>query len=133
MSIALSSDPVVLERGELRVEIVLQPFSLTVRRRGRRLLRAAGAWVAQGTVHDHFIQFTEGVVAREELAPPERALLEMSSLPAPYRETTANRAYCVRALGADAPARVTATGNLPSVISAVSPGKRPSSSPRPGL
>jgi hypothetical protein len=38
-----------------------------------RLLRGAGTWVAQGTIHDHFIQFTEGVVAREELAPPERA------------------------------------------------------------
>ncbi|HET7052114.1 MAG TPA: hypothetical protein VFI54_27840, partial [Solirubrobacteraceae bacterium] len=73
LSIVLESDSVVLERGELRVEIDLQPFSMTIRRRGRRLMRAAGAWVAQGTVHDHFIQFTEGVVAREELAPPERA------------------------------------------------------------
>ena len=63
LSIALESDSVVLERGELRVEIELQPFSMTVRRRGRKLLRAAGAWVAQGTVHDHFIQFTEGVIA----------------------------------------------------------------------
>ena len=73
LSIALESDSVVLERGELRVELALQPFSITVRRRGRRLVRAAGVWVAQGTIHDHFIQFTEGVVAREELAPPERA------------------------------------------------------------
>ena len=73
LSIALGSDPLVLERGELRVEIVRQPFSMTIRRRGRRLLRAVGAWVAEGTIHDHFIQFTEGVVAREELAPPERA------------------------------------------------------------
>src|SRR6478752_5141341 len=73
VSIVMESDSVVLERGELRVEIELQPFSMTIRRRGRRLMRAAGAWVAQGTVHDHFIQFTEGVVAREELAPPERA------------------------------------------------------------
>jgi hypothetical protein len=52
-SIVLESDSVVLERGELRVEIELQPFSMTIRRRGRRLMRAAGAWVAQGTVHDH--------------------------------------------------------------------------------
>src|ERR1700750_2684262 len=73
VSFALGADPVVLRRGELRIEIVLQPFSMTVSRRGRRLIRAAGVWVAQGTVHDHFIQFTEGVVAREELAPPERA------------------------------------------------------------
>ena len=42
---------------------MLRPFSFTVRRGGRRVLRNAGAWVADGSVHDHFIQFTEGVVA----------------------------------------------------------------------
>src|SRR5258707_754330 len=47
---------------------------MTVRRAGRRLMRSGGLWVADGTVHDHFVQFTEGVIAREELAPPERAL-----------------------------------------------------------
>ena len=57
----------------MRVEIALRPFELTIRRAGRRLVRSLGAWVADGTVHDHFIQFTEGVVAREELAPVERA------------------------------------------------------------
>jgi alpha-glucosidase (family GH31 glycosyl hydrolase) len=36
-----------------------------------------GAWVADGTVHDHFIQLTEGVVTREELSPPERARLAL--------------------------------------------------------
>jgi glycosyltransferase involved in cell wall biosynthesis len=47
-------------------------------------------------------------------------LLGMRSLPQPYREqTTANRAYCVSALGGDAPARVTTTGDIPSVISVV--------------
>ena len=51
-----------------------RPFELTVRRAERRLIRSLGAWVADGTVHDHFIQLTEGVVAREELAPAERAL-----------------------------------------------------------
>jgi alpha-glucosidase (family GH31 glycosyl hydrolase) len=45
-----------------------------LRRRGRRLLRSAGAWVAEGTVHDHFLQFTEGVVAGEALEPLERAV-----------------------------------------------------------
>jgi glycosyltransferase involved in cell wall biosynthesis len=50
-------------------------------------------------------------------------LLAMGSLPTPYREQTeANRAYCVSALGSDAPARVSSTGDTPSVISAVSPG-----------
>ncbi len=69
----LDPDIVALERGRLRVEIALQPFELTVRRGGRRLVRALGAWVAEGTVHDQFIQFTEGVVAHEELSPVERA------------------------------------------------------------
>ena len=65
---------VVLERGPLRLEIALRPFAFTLRRSGRRLLRSGGLWVAEGTIHDHFVQFTEGVIAREELAPPERAL-----------------------------------------------------------
>ena len=71
---ARSADTLVLERGALRVEIALRPLELTVRRGERRLVRSLGAWVAEGTVHDHFIQLTEGVVAREELAPVERAL-----------------------------------------------------------
>jgi alpha-glucosidase (family GH31 glycosyl hydrolase) len=70
---AADADTVVLERGRLRVEIALRPFELTIRRSGRRLVRSMGAWVAEGTVHDHFIQLTEGVVAAEELAPLERA------------------------------------------------------------
>jgi hypothetical protein len=49
-------------------------------------------------------------------------LLTMSSLPAAYREQTkANRAYCVSALGQNAPGRVTTTGDIPSVISPVAP------------
>jgi alpha-D-xyloside xylohydrolase len=67
------ADTVVLERGRLEVEIALRPFELTVRRAGRRLVRSMGAWVAEGTVHDHFIQLTEGVIPAEELAPAERA------------------------------------------------------------
>jgi alpha-glucosidase (family GH31 glycosyl hydrolase) len=70
---AADADTVVLERGRLRVEISLRPLDLTIRRSGRRLVRSMGAWVAEGTVQDHFIQLTEGVVAAEDLAPPERA------------------------------------------------------------
>ena len=55
----------VLERGLLTVEVSLRPFGFTVRRDERALIRGGGAWVADGTIHDHFIQFTEGVVARE--------------------------------------------------------------------
>jgi alpha-glucosidase (family GH31 glycosyl hydrolase) len=69
-----ASDQAVLVRGSLRVEVALRPFSITVRRAGRRLLRAAGAWVADGEIHDLFVRFTEGVVAREEISLVERAL-----------------------------------------------------------
>ena len=73
--VAPSSDEqlLVLERGALRVEVQLRPFSLTLRRGPRRLLRNAGVWVAQGSVHDAFVQLTEGVIASEQLALPERA------------------------------------------------------------
>ena len=74
MSFTSSADAVLLESGPLRVEIELRPFSLTLRRGGRRLLRAAGAWVAEGVINDHFVQFTEGVLAAEELAPVERTM-----------------------------------------------------------
>jgi alpha-glucosidase (family GH31 glycosyl hydrolase) len=74
MSTSAGAEQAVLERGSLRIEIGLRPFSLTIRRSGRRLIRAGGAWVADGVIHDHFVQLTEGVIAAEGLAPPERAL-----------------------------------------------------------
>jgi alpha-glucosidase (family GH31 glycosyl hydrolase) len=70
----LGTDSVVLACRPLQVELTLQPFALTVRRDGRRLLRGAGAWAAEGTVNDFFVQFTEGVVAAEDRAPSERAV-----------------------------------------------------------
>jgi len=73
-AIFAATDKVVLERGLLHVEIDLRPFALTVRRAGRRLLRSGCVWVADGTVHDRFIQLTEGVMAREERAAPERGV-----------------------------------------------------------
>ena len=69
----METDLLVLERGALRVEISPRPFAFTVRRDGRRLLRAAGVWVADGTVHDQFVSYTEGIVAHEDLAPHEPA------------------------------------------------------------
>jgi alpha-glucosidase (family GH31 glycosyl hydrolase) len=74
VSIVHHTGDIVIWRGSLRVEIALRPFELTLYRGERRLIRSLGAWVAEGTVHDHFIQLTEGVVAREELAPRERAV-----------------------------------------------------------
>jgi len=67
-------EEVVLERGPVRLEVSLRPFSLTVRRAGRRLLRGGGVWAVDGTIHDHFVLFTEGVLPREEHAPVERAV-----------------------------------------------------------
>ena len=70
----MEGDVVVLESGAIRIEIALRPFELTIWRGERRLVRSLGGWVADGTVHDHFIQLTEGVVAHEDLAPVERIL-----------------------------------------------------------
>ena len=67
------ADELVLARGDLRIEISLRPFSFALRRAGRRLLRSAGLWVADGKINDQFVQLTEGVIANEELAPAERA------------------------------------------------------------
>jgi alpha-glucosidase (family GH31 glycosyl hydrolase) len=71
--VTVSPDRVTLTRGRLSAEVTLRPFAVTVRRDGRRLLRNAGAWVAEGQVHDNFIHLTEGVIAYEALAPQERA------------------------------------------------------------
>ncbi|MEJ7797747.1 MAG: TIM-barrel domain-containing protein [Solirubrobacteraceae bacterium] len=71
---ATLADALVLDRGTLRVEIARHPFAVCVRRDGRRLIRALGAWAVEGEVHDQFIQFTEGVIAREELGLPERVV-----------------------------------------------------------
>ena len=64
----------MLERGLLRVEVTPWPFAFTIRRRGRRLLRAGGAWLADGESRDHFLHFTEGVLVREERSPAQRAV-----------------------------------------------------------
>jgi alpha-glucosidase (family GH31 glycosyl hydrolase) len=73
-TISAGTEQVVLERGALRLELDLRPFALTIRRHGRRLMRAGGVWVADGLINDHFVQMTEGVIAGEELAPRERGL-----------------------------------------------------------
>ncbi len=72
----------VLERGAVRLEIGLHPLRVDVRRltprdggaKWRRLLRGVHVWAADGEVHDRFLQITEGVMAREELGFPERAV-----------------------------------------------------------
>ena len=69
LSIAAHSDSALVQAGRLRVEIALRPFSFTIRRDGRSMLRAGGAWLADGHVRDQFVQFTEGVIASEERSP----------------------------------------------------------------
>lgn len=73
-SVLTGPELVELRRGRLALELALRPFSFTLRRDGRRLLRAGGAWVAAGRGGDRFIRLTEGIVAGEELAPREPAL-----------------------------------------------------------
>ncbi|MDQ3632784.1 MAG: hypothetical protein M3417_16240, partial [Actinomycetota bacterium] len=71
-----------LERGAVRLEIGFHPLAIDVRRltrrdggaKWRRLLRGVHVWAAEGEVHDRFLQLTEGVMAREELGFPERAV-----------------------------------------------------------
>jgi hypothetical protein len=74
IAIFAKSDAIQLERGQLHVEITMRPFSFTIRRAGRSLVRAAGVWVVEGAVEDQFIQLTEGVIAQEDCAPAERSL-----------------------------------------------------------
>jgi alpha-glucosidase (family GH31 glycosyl hydrolase) len=74
IAIFAKPDAIELERDKLRVQITMRPFSFTIRRDGRSLVRAAGVWVAEGTVRDQFIQLTEGVIAHEDCAPAERSL-----------------------------------------------------------
>ena len=69
------ADELRLKRGSLVLELTLRPFTITVRRDGRRLLRAVGAWVAEGTIADRFIHLTEGVVPHEDRSPAERAVI----------------------------------------------------------
>jgi hypothetical protein len=56
------------------VQVTPRPFSLTVRRGRRTLLRAGGAWAGDGVAHDILLQFTEGVVPAEERGALIRAL-----------------------------------------------------------
>ena len=70
---ATVADALVLSRRRLEVEIARRRVAIDVRRDGRRLIRRFGIWCADGEIGDQFIQFTEGVLPREELEVPERA------------------------------------------------------------
>jgi alpha-glucosidase (family GH31 glycosyl hydrolase) len=72
--VSTHTDEVMLQGRVLRVEVTLSPFSFVIRRAGRSLLRAGGAWAVDGEIRDQFLQFTEGVLACEERAPVQRAV-----------------------------------------------------------
>jgi alpha-glucosidase (family GH31 glycosyl hydrolase) len=59
-----------LDRDALTVELELAPLTLTVRRRGRRVAGPIVVRVRDGAIQDQWIQWTEGVVAHEELGDP---------------------------------------------------------------
>jgi alpha-glucosidase (family GH31 glycosyl hydrolase) len=66
-------EPLVVERGAVRVEVKPNPLRIHIRRDGRRLIRALRIHVAETEIQDRFIHFTEGVVAKEEHKPREYA------------------------------------------------------------
>ena len=72
-----------LALGSLSVRVDPDPLAIHIERDGRSLLTGLELWAADGTVHDHFMQMTEGVIAREELgatvAGSARAELESAS------------------------------------------------------
>src|SRR5262245_1335508 len=63
--------PVVLERGPVRLDVKTDPLRLELRRDGRRLIGGLRLWVAHADVRDRFIHFTEGVVPKERHGPRE--------------------------------------------------------------
>jgi alpha-D-xyloside xylohydrolase len=73
VSIAVHSDTARLAAGRISVDVTAQPFSLTIRRDGRSVLRGVGAWLADGVIRDRFLALTEGVVAEEQRTPAQRA------------------------------------------------------------
>jgi alpha-glucosidase (family GH31 glycosyl hydrolase) len=73
VSISTEADTAELRAGALTVQVSVRPFSFTIRRNGRSLLRSGGAWVADGEIRDQFVQFTEGVIANEDRLPLQRA------------------------------------------------------------
>jgi alpha-glucosidase (family GH31 glycosyl hydrolase) len=73
VQVAPGAERLSLTHGPLEVEVALRPFSFTIRRAGRRLVRSGGVWVTEGTAADLFVQLTEGIIPREERSPKERS------------------------------------------------------------
>ena len=107
-----ASHAVVLRRGAVEVEVALRPFELTVRR-GKRAVRELRFHVADGVVHDQFIQLTEGVIAYEDLGDPVSAVLATPAdglgegEAATFDVTLADGSGASLSVALDAPERVT--------------------------
>jgi alpha-glucosidase (family GH31 glycosyl hydrolase) len=71
--VSAGTERLLVSRGALELEVALRPFSFTIRRAGRRLIRSGGVWVTEGTVEDRFIELTEGIIPREERSQKERS------------------------------------------------------------
>lgn len=51
--------------GVLSVDLHRAPFSVTVRRDGRAVIRNLTVWACEGQIRDRYVQLTEGVIADE--------------------------------------------------------------------
>jgi alpha-glucosidase (family GH31 glycosyl hydrolase) len=65
------SETISLARGPLRVEIVLDPFSLRVERGGVNLVSDGRLWAQDGSGGDRLITVTEGVLVEERREPSD--------------------------------------------------------------
>ncbi len=133
-------EPLVLERGPVRVTVGLDPLAIEIRR-GRRLIRELRLWAAGGEARDQFVQLTEGVLAAEELeraAPFERgarrrpARLEPATLgDASHRARGRARRHRVRARRRRPSASAPSGRRAPASASPASAPATASSSTRP--
>jgi alpha-glucosidase (family GH31 glycosyl hydrolase) len=60
-----------LAHDGLVVRVEREPAAVTVERRGRTLIPALSLWSAGGSIHDRFVQVTEGVLPEERLEPAQ--------------------------------------------------------------
>ncbi len=70
VSTTVHSEAARVVAGRISVEIAAQPFSLTIRRDDRSVLRGIGAWAAGGVIRDRSLALTEGVGGEAVVAAP---------------------------------------------------------------
>ena len=88
------------------VELAGAPPRVTIRRGGRRLLGPIEPRVRDGEIHDHFVQWTEGVIAAEELGDPIAGGITLDvTQPAPDHVVLELRSGAAASLGGARPVR----------------------------